>query len=100
MLLIRCLDIYHLAPIPSTHAPGEGICPDDWLTYGDWCYKFDVARDFASWPEANDDCQRAHGAHLASIHSKQEMEFVRQNAQGVVGVRAIWLGMRRGFEGN
>ncbi|XP_072021061.1 macrophage mannose receptor 1-like [Amphiura filiformis] len=84
---------------PTTHAPGEGVCLEGWLTYGDWCYKFDVGRDFASWPEANDDCQRAHGAQLASIHSKQENEFVRQNAQGVVGVRAIWLGLRRASSG-
>ena len=90
---------FHLAaPRPTTMMPGEGTCDSDWLAFGSHCYKFDITSAYASRVEAEYDCEQ-NGAQLASIHSKQENEFIRANAFTSVGLRSVWIDMIRGFDG-
>ena len=48
-------------------------CPADWAVLGSNCYKaFDSK---GNWQDAENHCQ-GQGGHLASIHSKEENDFV------------------------
>ncbi len=78
--------------------PGEGTCPNGWQSFGSHCYKFDITNTYASRVEAEAGCEQ-YGAMLASIHSKQENEFIRANAFTSVGLRSIWIDMKRGLDG-
>ena len=48
--------------------------------FGSNCYKY-PGGDTANWADAESQCEGLlAGAHLASIHSAEEMQFVRDNA--------------------
>ena len=53
------------------------------------CYK--VFRSKLSWQDAENYCVR-EGGHLASIHSKEENDFVAKLASPVVGRAEPWIG--------
>ena len=47
--------------------------------FGGNCYRHPYG-DRRNWVDAESECQRLlAGAHLASIHSQEEMDFVRNN---------------------
>uniref|UniRef100_A0A672LX32 C-type lectin domain-containing protein n=1 Tax=Sinocyclocheilus grahami TaxID=75366 RepID=A0A672LX32_SINGR len=62
---------------PSTPAPGDGKCLPGWWPYGRYCYFTYNGKVGYSWPEARHICQEVNGGELASIHSRAEVEFVR-----------------------
>ena len=54
--------------------PNQGLgCEEGWKKYENSCYKTVIATK--AWNEAENDCVN-RGAHLASIHSPEEITFV------------------------
>ena len=51
-------------------------CPDGWKLFGASCYKFDERS--TTWAEADKLCAQ-EGGRLASIHSKDEDDFIKSN---------------------
>ncbi|KAM6984693.1 macrophage mannose receptor 1-like [Aplochiton taeniatus] len=77
---------------PPTPAPGDGKCLPGWAHYGRHCYfVYNGAQGF-SWPEARHYCQLAK-AELVSIHSRAEVEFVRNINYS--RVHNVWIGLTR-----
>ena len=69
--------------------------------FGSNCYKYPEG-DTANWADAESKCQSLlTGAHLASIHSAEEMQFVRDNVPTDHTVASwIWLGANLNGEGS
>ncbi|XP_077998784.1 lectin BRA-3-like [Glandiceps talaboti] len=71
----------------SVSGYSQSICPSTWPTYGGNCYSFIDAEN--DWIKAESAC-KSFGGHLASIHSRQENEFV-------VGLlpssQKVWIGL-------
>ena len=62
---------------------------DDWQEFQDHCYKvFDYK---VSWYDAQASCS-SYGANLASIHSKEENDFVRSITEAITS-RPPWFGL-------
>uniref|UniRef100_A0A672LCJ2 C-type lectin domain-containing protein n=1 Tax=Sinocyclocheilus grahami TaxID=75366 RepID=A0A672LCJ2_SINGR len=79
---------------PSTPAPGDRKCLPGWWPYGRYCYFTYNGKVGYSWPEARHICQEVNGGELASIHSRAEVEFVRNI--NYTKYRYIWIGLTRG----
>ena len=71
-------------------APDELFPPDcpnqDWKMYKGSCYAY-AKNSYKTWADAEAHCKNETGAHLASIHSADELEFVQNNFP-----RNLWLG--------
>ncbi|XP_070560009.1 alpha-N-acetylgalactosamine-specific lectin-like [Ptychodera flava] len=68
-------------------AASQTKCPDTWSSFGGSCYSFmDVKYD---WNKAESFC-KSLGGHLASIHSRQENEFV---AALPPSSQSFWIGL-------
>ncbi|XP_016117429.1 macrophage mannose receptor 1-like isoform X2 [Sinocyclocheilus grahami] len=78
---------------PSTPAPGDRKCLPGWWPYGRYCYFTYNGKVGYSWPEARHICQEVNGGELASIHSRAEVEFVRNI--NYTKYRYIWIGLTR-----
>ncbi|XP_043932033.1 C-type lectin-like [Protopterus annectens] len=53
----------------------QGDCPDTWFQYRGACYKPVMTK--MTWPNAEAHCQdHFNGAHLASVHSQEENQFI------------------------
>jgi len=71
----------------TTPAPPITDCPKQWSMFGNHCYKF--PEELANFANAEVRCQSLLAeAHLASIHSAEEMKFIRDN----VPTDHYWLG--------
>ena len=67
-------------------------CPEKWLMFDSKCYRQPegIATD---WADAESMCQNmSPGAHLASIHSREEQKFVEDNFPPTAKNPHIWLG--------
>jgi len=62
-----------LLMIFSTVHSGPAGCPNGWSLFGPNCYK--LVETLKTWQEAENHCQ-TEGAHLASLHSEEEKDFV------------------------
>ncbi|XP_073503178.1 secretory phospholipase A2 receptor isoform X2 [Phyllobates terribilis] len=65
----------HYIPVDIDDDQEYGICPEDWLYYGDKCffvYKDDLMMD---WYSASNYC-RTHGGDLATITNEIEQAFI------------------------
>jgi len=63
-------------------------CPDQWEKNGEFCY---LASDEATyWSAASDACQKQMGSQLASIHDKNENDFL----MNILSDHLYWLGGR------
>eukprot|EP00057_Strongylocentrotus_purpuratus_P026443 XP_011680917.1 PREDICTED: low-density lipoprotein receptor-related protein 2-like [Strongylocentrotus purpuratus] len=51
-------------------------CPSDWDYFRRSCYKLVISSDVITWNEAEAECQTIEGAHLISIHDKDEMTML------------------------
>ncbi|XP_002737989.1 C-type Lectin CRL-like [Saccoglossus kowalevskii] len=70
------------------HITAEGTCPDLWYPYNGYCYKYYECE--MEWTMAEAQCLTdSPTAHLASIHSSEENDFVFA-FQG--GLNNIWIG--------
>ncbi|XP_033107417.1 macrophage mannose receptor 1-like isoform X2 [Anneissia japonica] len=84
---------YSLAPIPTNPPDLPGTCPTDWEPFGSYCYYFELnGRSTISWPEAQFSCARI-GAHLASIHTKADNDFISKKATD--SGLDLWVGLYR-----
>ncbi|XP_022111926.1 alpha-N-acetylgalactosamine-specific lectin-like [Acanthaster planci] len=70
---------------------GPFLCPPGYTKWQTNCYKlFDEVKN---WAAAEQRCV-ADGAHLASVHSAAENNFVNQMAlQGTAGGQETWIGL-------
>ncbi|XP_071940974.1 macrophage mannose receptor 1-like [Antedon mediterranea] len=84
---------YSLAPKPTNPPDLPGTCPVDWEAFGSYCYFFEIQRlSTISWPEAQFNCAKI-GAHLASIHTKADNDFISAKANSAE--LDIWTGLYR-----
>lgn len=77
---------------PPTPAPGDGKCPPFWFPYGRYCYYVHDGQQGFSWPDSRHYCQSVRG-DLASIHSRAEVEFIRN--LNYTKYHHIWIGLTR-----
>ncbi|XP_038078467.1 macrophage mannose receptor 1-like [Patiria miniata] len=81
--------------MPPTSVPPTYNCPsDDWLPYGDNCYR--VQQNTADYNTAQTLCQMMGGANLASIANMNENNFVMSALNQVLTYQdeqRAWLGM-------
>ena len=69
-------------------------CPLGWEEWEHSCYYFSPAEKFMTWNEAEADCQKLNEtAHLPSITSLNEDQFVQNNTLGTT----FWLGAYRKY---
>jgi len=72
------------ATLPQTTTPQ--FCQQGWYEFEGHCYIFRGPEYANYWLSAEFDCL-AYGAHLVSIHSKAEQDFVKN-----LTTKTIWLG--------
>uniref|UniRef100_A0A8D0D2B6 C-type lectin domain-containing protein n=1 Tax=Sander lucioperca TaxID=283035 RepID=A0A8D0D2B6_SANLU len=77
---------------PPTPAPGDGKCQTFWIPYGRYCYYVHNGKQGFSWPDSHHYCQSAK-ANLVSIHSRAEVEFLRN--LNYTKYHNIWIGLTR-----
>ncbi|GLD55464.1 macrophage mannose receptor 1-like protein [Lates japonicus] len=77
---------------PPTPAPGDGNCPLFWKPYGRYCYLVYKGKEGFSWPDSRHYCQSMR-AELVSIHSRAEVEFIRN--LNYTKYHNIWIGLTR-----
>ncbi|KAM8828853.1 C-type lectin lectoxin-Lio2-like [Spinachia spinachia] len=77
---------------PPTPVPGDGRCLPFWASYGRYCYAVYGGQRGSSWPDARHHCQ-AFKADLVSIHSRAEVEFIR-NLNSTT-YHNMWIGLTR-----
>ncbi|XP_047200502.1 macrophage mannose receptor 1 [Hippoglossus stenolepis] len=77
---------------PPTPAPGDGKCLPFWIPYGRYCYFVYNQQKGFSWPDSRHYCQEVK-AELASIHSRAEVEFIRN--LNYTKHHNIWIGLTR-----
>lgn len=83
----------HLAERPPpTPAPGNGMCLPFWHPYGRYCYQVYDGQQGFSWPDSRHYCQSIRG-DLASLHSRAEVEFVRN--LNYTKYHNVWIGLTR-----
>ncbi|TKR70741.1 hypothetical protein L596_022727 [Steinernema carpocapsae] len=78
----------HLPSQPKDQVQIQEITTLAWKEFGTFLYFF--SEDKKPWNEAEDFCV-AHGAHLASIHSEEENDFIGENC-GYVKPYSCWIG--------
>lgn len=78
-------------PPPTPH-PGTGKCLPFWASYGHHCYYVYNGDQGFSWPDSRHYCQSIRG-ELASIHSRAEVEFIRN--LNYTKKHNIWIGLTR-----
>lgn len=77
---------------PPTPAPGSGSCLEFWEPYGHHCYFVYNGQQGFSWPDSRHYCNLARG-ELASIHSRAEVEFIRN--LNYTKYHDLWIGLTR-----
>ena len=69
----------------------EPHCEDGWESFENSCYKLN--HETKDWITAESECA-SRGAHLASIHSDEEMTFI-STLQFPAAVMNVWIGGHR-----
>lgn len=77
---------------PPTPAPGNGMCLPSWTHYGHYCYIVYNGVEGFSWPDSEHYCKSIKG-DLVSIHSRAEVEFIRN--LNYSKNHNIWIGLTR-----
>ncbi|KPP79615.1 macrophage mannose receptor 1-like, partial [Scleropages formosus] len=77
---------------PPTPAPGDGNCLPGWWPYGYHCYFVYNGKTGFSWPESRYYCQLAN-SELASLHSRAEVEFLRNI--NYTKSHNVWIGLTK-----
>ena len=70
-------------------------CENGWTMFKNGCYKF--FPEEKAWNEAKSTCEHDNG-QLTSIHSKDEMDFLRCQ-QDPASVHTTWVGGQRQYNG-
>ncbi|XP_075948327.1 uncharacterized protein LOC142950652 isoform X1 [Anarhichas minor] len=77
------------SPSASVETEQASPCPPRWLLFGQRCFAFYPV--WSSWTNADLMCSQK-GGHLASLHTPEERQFVRQLANTHL---PVWLGGRQ-----
>ena len=77
---------------PPTPAPGDGRCLEFFAPYGRHCYAVYSGQKGYSWSDARSYCQQFK-ADLVSIHSRAEVEFIKN--LNFTKYHNIWIGLTR-----
>ncbi|KAL4617320.1 macrophage mannose receptor 1-like [Arapaima gigas] len=77
---------------PPTPAPGDGNCRIGWWPYGHYCYFVHNGQKGFSWPESRYYCQLGN-SELASLHSRAEVEFLRNI--NYTKYHNVWIGLTK-----
>ncbi|XP_015231842.1 PREDICTED: macrophage mannose receptor 1-like [Cyprinodon variegatus] len=77
---------------PPTPSPGDGKCLPFWVPYGHYCYFVYDGKEAFSWNDARHLCQ-SYNTELVSIHSRAEVEFIRN--LNYTKHHNIWIGLTR-----
>ncbi|XP_047425524.1 macrophage mannose receptor 1 [Mugil cephalus] len=77
---------------PPTPAPEDGKCLPFAVPYGRYCYYVYNGQQGFSWPEARHYCQSGN-SELVSIHSRAELEFIRN--LNYTKYHHVWIGLTR-----
>ncbi|XP_078481048.1 uncharacterized protein LOC144742552 [Ciona intestinalis] len=72
-----------------------GSCPESWANFETSCYLLQI--ETISFYKAELSCQN-HGGHLVSVHSDDEMDFIR-NLLSPHGDIKVWFGRRISYKG-
>ncbi|XP_066502466.1 lymphocyte antigen 75, partial [Hoplias malabaricus] len=78
---------------PVTPGPGGGRCEEGWSHFGRYCYYVYNQKQGFSWNDARYQCRLVHGADLASVHSRAEVEFLRNLKYEKY--HTMWIGLTR-----
>ncbi|CAL9682123.1 unnamed protein product [Knipowitschia caucasica] len=77
---------------PPTPGPGSGKCLPGFMPYGHHCYYVYNGPTGFSWPDARHYCT-AVKADMASLHSRAEVEFLRN--LNYTKEHNVWIGLTR-----
>uniref|UniRef100_A0A8C2YWY6 C-type lectin domain-containing protein n=1 Tax=Cyclopterus lumpus TaxID=8103 RepID=A0A8C2YWY6_CYCLU len=77
---------------PPTPATSDGKCLPFWILYGRYCYYVYNGQKGFSWPDSRHYCQTVK-ADLASLHSRAEVEFIRN--LNYTKYHNVWIGLTR-----
>ena len=96
-LLFLSIFLLNLSNIAAEnhHIPSE--CPVGWSRFESKCYLFHNESSGANFYDALSTCSSVHRSNLLTIHSKEQMEFIRKFIQ--ISKFSVWLGMMRGLNG-
>ncbi|CAH1774526.1 unnamed protein product [Owenia fusiformis] len=70
----------------------SGLCPEDWLYYGDACYH--GFKGSSSWMNARSLCKE-NAANLVSMTSCDEYYFVEEIVKPRASLNDFWIGLQR-----
>ncbi|XP_052062584.1 macrophage mannose receptor 1-like [Mytilus californianus] len=93
----------YTTPTTTTTTVAPVFCPPSWLGFNGYCYKtIYKSADQRTWMKSRDFC-RERGADLASIHSSEENNFLRNRMIRYRNYENIWVGLNdrdseNGFE--
>ncbi|CAG2187406.1 CD206 [Mytilus edulis] len=93
----------YTTPTTTTTTIAPVFCPSTWLEFNGYCYK-NINGNGAkrTWMKSRDFCQE-RGADLASIHSSEESDFLKNRMIGYRDYGDVWVGLNdrdseNGFE--
>lgn len=69
------------------------MCYPLWVPYGHHCYLVVNGQQGFSWPDSRHYCLSIRGGELASLHSRAEVEFVRNLNH--TKHHNLWIGLTR-----
>ena len=72
-----------------------GDCKSGWFRFNNACYK--VSTETGTWYEAQRNCNQ-NRSRLATIHSKEENDFIGSLGKKLIGQR-VWIGLKRYSKG-
>uniref|UniRef100_A0A8C2WIU2 C-type lectin domain-containing protein n=1 Tax=Cyclopterus lumpus TaxID=8103 RepID=A0A8C2WIU2_CYCLU len=76
----------------ATKKDSDGKCLPFWILYGRYCYYVYNGQKGFSWPDSRHYCQTVK-ADLASLHSRAEVEFIRN--LNYTKYHNVWIGLTR-----
>ena len=72
---------------------GQDLCPINWDSNGDYCYRFNVhPSQGVPWQTARSACRAYKGADLASILTEEEHTYILNRLTGFTNVGLTWIG--------
>merc|ERR1712038_1714041 len=89
---LKCGGIWRMNVYKIEGETNQVSCPSGWSVYNGNCYKF--VSKAKSFSEAEGYCNSIWDAHLASIHSAGENQFIYDSYGGEAG-GDIWIGGKR-----
>ncbi|XP_071954124.1 C-type mannose receptor 2-like [Antedon mediterranea] len=82
-------------PALALYHPGRSCCPSYWTSYNNNCYR--IFGESLNWQDAENYCQhQGSDAHLVSLHSQGESDFVKDFWNTATGNRVterVWRNM-------